>query len=103
MPLAITTLATSLKIFIEGEGQMPDTVSGRASAASKIRDNSIAQAADQTHPHGAQKAACLIDGGALVPITTSRSFTAGLLILLPPPMDRMLQGKAPSVLLSTRV
>lgn len=36
---------------------------------------------------------------ALVPFTTSRSFTAGLLI--PASMDRMLQRKAPTVLLST--
>lgn len=48
VPSGLTILATSLKIFIEGEGQMPNTASGRTSAVSKRNYNSIAQSADQT-------------------------------------------------------
>lgn len=61
MPSALTISATPLKIFIEGEGQMPDTVFQVGLQHHQREMISIVQSADQT-PHVAQWAACLIDG-----------------------------------------
>lgn len=53
MPLALTIVATSLKIVIEGEGQMPDTVFRVGLQQHQREMVSTVQSADQS-PHAAQ-------------------------------------------------